>query len=132
MCCHPTNDGMVTMRQVRPSRGTSSAVWQRAYSGAMWELNRLRLSAVRRDGLNASTTAVMHMQAGREVMQSHEMDTVRHSRYNSTPPNEPFRWIPQHVPGIAGFGVPPHATATVALELLCDACKFKVISLIAC
>jgi hypothetical protein len=71
-------------------------------------------------------------QAGMEVMQSHEMHSVRHVAYNSTPPNAPFAWFPRDVPGILGFGVPPYASATLVVELLCDACKFKVVSLVAC
>ena len=123
---------LVRMRAVEPGAATRPADWRRAYALRTWEVNRVRLHGRRADGLNGSTTATMHMQVGEAIMQSHEMSGVRHPVYKSEPPAEPFTWTPVHVPGIMGFGVPPHASATLIVELLCERCKFKIVSVVTC
>ena len=55
---------------------------------------------------------------------------VRHPVYN-VDAAEPFMWT-DRVPGIMGFGIPPYASATLVVELLCNECKFKIISVVAC
>lgn len=125
-------DVQLRMRGVRPSKRTVAREWSRAYAQSMWDVNRVRLSGRRSDGLNASTTAVMHMQVDAAVMQSADMDSVRHPVYSHTTPPEPFAWNDANVPGIMGFGIPPHATATLVVELLCRGCKFKILSIVSC
>ena len=44
----------------------------------------------------------------------------------------PYSWPGVHGPGIMGFGVPPHANATMSFELACTgvatSCKFKILA----
>ena len=122
---------LVRMTNVQPSKSTAEAVWTRSNRMHMWNFNRMRLYGSRTDGIRASTTSVVHLQAHQAIMQSHEMEGVRHPVYGA----EPYVWPDPRVLGIMGFGIPPHATATMQIELCCpgsQSCKFKLIAITAC
>lgn len=63
-------------------------------------------------------------------MQSAEMAGTRHPAYPASGDGG-YAWS-DRAPGIMGFGVPPFASATLSVELLCDRCKFKIVALTAC
>mmetsp|Transcript_12163 Transcript_12163/g.38423 ORF Transcript_12163/g.38423 Transcript_12163/m.38423 type:complete len:116 (+) Transcript_12163:3-350(+) len=96
-----------------------------------WLANRARLRARRNDGVRVSQTAVLAIKADDERMQNYAMAR---------------RVWAASFAGVVGFGIPPYATATLFVSLVCErcncshapggeggrACKFKVLSVVAC
>jgi hypothetical protein len=92
-----------------------------------WVDNRARLSARRTDGIRVTQSAVLSIKADDERMQNYVMSS---------------RLWERSFTGVTGFGIPPHASATLSVSLACDrcnctaglgkACKFKILSVVAC
>lgn len=123
-------DVIVRMRKVYPTVRTNRSSWVTADALRMWEVNRVRLHGRRTDGVHASTTAVAHMQPGAWRCQNAEMNGVHQKPYAAN-----FKWSSDKWAGVLGFGVPPHARATLTAELMCDRqtgdeCKFKIVSVV--
>lgn len=97
-----------------------------------WVANRARLRARRMDGVRVSQTAVLAIKADDERMQNYAMARrIWAASFN----------------GVIGFGIPPYASATLVVSLVCErcncsqaardanggrACKFKILSVVAC
>ena len=71
------------------------------------------------------------MQLHAAIMQSSEMHG-RRDLPSAVYGKPPYSWPGVHGPGIMGFGVPPHANATMSFELACTgvatSCKFKILA----
>lgn len=97
----------------------------------VWTQNYFQVDGLRTDTARVTQSAVAVMLAGRTFMNGYAYTNVRGAKPGPSTTPLDHMWTQ----GPLGFGLPPHAKASLRVTLLCPrspTCKFKIISVASC